>query len=307
MTLRIAIVPASTQAGSEAIRSLLSSGKDVQIKGIYRNTTKAPEDFTSNPNYQAVQGGISDNLTLDFSNTDAVFYIPPVTYDGSDTATFAQNAADRVKAALSKANVQRLLIFSAVGSQHENIGILKANTITDRTLATAAPEVIIAQGGWFMENWASALTTIENETPYFDSFLTPTGTRIPMISMSDIGIITARLLLQTGQTLQSQAQYHPLHGPRLYSPDDVGKALQNLTGKKIEVRGVPPEKLQEYYRAHVHPVQADELVEMTLAMNKSADGVMWSEEGVIRGEVELEEAMRRLLKGEVRKGASGAF
>ena len=120
MTLRITILPASTQAGKETIRTLLLDKRQPLIHAVYRDPAKAPPEFTSHANFEAAKGDVSGGSELDFSRSDAVFYIPPPTYDGCDTADFARNAANKVKAALQKASsVKRLLLLSAIGAQHD--------------------------------------------------------------------------------------------------------------------------------------------------------------------------------------------
>ena len=120
MVLRIAVVPASTQAGRETIRALLQANQQPVVTALYRDVSKAPLEFEEHPNFKALEGSVSEGADLDFAESDAVFYIPPPTYDGTDTAQFATSCANKVKAALQSAsNVKRLLVFSAIGAQYD--------------------------------------------------------------------------------------------------------------------------------------------------------------------------------------------
>lgn len=120
MTLTITVIPASTQAGKETIRALLADERRPFVNAIYRDPSKAPSEFVQSSYFKAVKGDVSASTSLDFSNSDAVFYIPPPTYDGTDSAEWAKKTADNVKAALKKApSVKRLLVFSATGAQHD--------------------------------------------------------------------------------------------------------------------------------------------------------------------------------------------
>ena len=120
MSLRITVLPASTQAGKATIKTLLKDERAPSIRAIYRNLSKAPSEFVNHARFEAVQGDVSGDSELDLSDSDAVFYIPPPTYDGTDSAEFARKAAGKVKAAVEKASsVKRLLVFSAMGSQHD--------------------------------------------------------------------------------------------------------------------------------------------------------------------------------------------
>lgn len=120
MPLNISVIPASTQAGKATISALLADERKPDINAIYRDPSKAPAEFTQNPGFKAVQGSLATNTGLDFSHSDAVFYIPPPTYDGTNSAEFATTNANNIKAALKNApKVRRLLIFSALGAQFD--------------------------------------------------------------------------------------------------------------------------------------------------------------------------------------------
>jgi uncharacterized protein YbjT (DUF2867 family) len=121
MPSHLTIVPASTQAGKETIRKLLESDEKPFVRGIYRDPTKAPLEFRQSPNFQAVKGDVSTGQGLDFSDSNAVFYIPPPVFDGSDQGEFATRAATNVKNAIQSApTVKRLLLHSAVGAKYDH-------------------------------------------------------------------------------------------------------------------------------------------------------------------------------------------
>jgi uncharacterized protein YbjT (DUF2867 family) len=125
MSLRITVVPASTKAGRETIRQLLTAESKPLVRAIYRDPSKAPSEFTEIPNFEAVKGDVGAGTGLDFSSADVVFYIPPPTYDGTDQGEWATRCAENVKRAIhDAAGVKRLLLFSALGGQH-NHGIVR--------------------------------------------------------------------------------------------------------------------------------------------------------------------------------------
>ena len=119
MPLTVSVIPASSNAGRAAVRQLLKDG-GVTVRGFYRNVGKAPDEFQQSPNFTAVQGDVQDASSLSFSGSDAVFYVPPPIYDGTDLGDFATRAANNVKAALVEASVKRLVLLSAPGSQHSS-------------------------------------------------------------------------------------------------------------------------------------------------------------------------------------------
>lgn len=131
MTRHVTVVPASTKAGRETIRRLLVDDSKPTVRGIYRDPAKAPIEFTSHPNFEVATGDVGTPGKLDFAGTDAVFYIPPPTYDdGTPQAVWAERSAGNVKNALQGSpNVKRLLLFSAIGANHDK-GVVSDPTLT---------------------------------------------------------------------------------------------------------------------------------------------------------------------------------
>lgn len=126
MAHRIAIIPASTQSGRETIRALLASEAKPFVRGIYRDSAKAPTAFTQQPNFEAVQGDVA-KPGLDFSGFDAVYYTPPPTYDRTNPGQFTTQTANNIKDALKSASsVKRLVLHSAIGA-HNNHGIVRSS------------------------------------------------------------------------------------------------------------------------------------------------------------------------------------
>ena len=121
MTLHITVVPASTKAGRETIRALLNSQSPPFVTGVYRDPSKSPAEFTNHSNFKATEGDVAAGTGLDFSGSEAVFYVPPPTYDGTKQSDHAINTANNVKKALQSApSVKKLLLFSSMGAQYDH-------------------------------------------------------------------------------------------------------------------------------------------------------------------------------------------
>ncbi|KAJ5007951.1 hypothetical protein K4K48_009714 [Colletotrichum sp. SAR 10_66] len=300
MTYTITVVPASTQAGRETVRTLLNDGSNPIVRGIYRDPTKAPPEFTANPNFTAVQGDVSANA-LDFAGSDAVFYIPPPPFHSGDVdlIEFATSAAKNVKDAIEKAgSVKRLLVFSALGAENDHgIGILKINHISDRILQTAAPEVAIIKPGYFAENWAAAFETAKAEPPVLYSPLTPISHKVPMVSLIDIRETCARILLDLTNPLPRRTHAFELYGPRHYSTEDIRDAVEEITGKTIGIVAIEVDQLAGFYAQEGIPVGlVPEMVEFTTAGLPGGimDGKFGGDEDTVWGKIELVEALRRM-------------
>ena len=121
MPAHITVLPASTVAGKATIRLLLASAEAPVVRGIYRDPAKAPSEFTQHPRFSAAKGDVGGEDNLDFSQSSAVFYVPPPTYDGRDTSAFAAHAAANVQNAIKRSpSVKKLVLHSALGAQRDH-------------------------------------------------------------------------------------------------------------------------------------------------------------------------------------------
>lgn len=137
--MHVTIAPASTKTGAAIIRSLLSFGdQSINVKALYRNVKKAPEEFTSHDNFTAVEADVSDASSLDFSGSDAVLAITPPVYDGRDIVAHATNVSKNVCDAVEKAGtVKRLVLLSSVGAEFSEgtVGVNSCHSQSQLTFA----------------------------------------------------------------------------------------------------------------------------------------------------------------------------
>ncbi|KAF4340657.1 hypothetical protein FBEOM_5441 [Fusarium beomiforme] len=297
MSYHITVIPASTKAGRETIRTLLESENKPTIRAVYRDPSKAPREFLKDSNFEAVKGDIGDGDSLNFTGSNAVFYIPPPIYDGTDTAEWATRTATNVKNALQKANVRRLLILSAIGSQNSSgIGVLKLNYITDELLKDSVPEVSIVRPTYFHEDFAHLLDAAKEENPTIHSWITPIDYKIPLVGLKDVAENCANSLL--AETAKPSPHYFNVFGPRTYGSLDLKAAVEEIIGKKVELKLVEEDQLLDYWKQIVPELYVEEFKEMTTA--GFAGGVIAKyfvyDENTVRGKVELVDSLRSLYK-----------
>jgi uncharacterized protein YbjT (DUF2867 family) len=119
--MHITVVPASPKTGQATIRSLLADPSNPTVRAYYRDLTKVPAEFKSNPRFEAVKGDVEDAGSLDFSGSDAVFNITPPLYDDRDIIAHARLVSENVKAAVKKAgSVKRFVLLSSAGAQYDH-------------------------------------------------------------------------------------------------------------------------------------------------------------------------------------------
>ncbi|KAM7196769.1 hypothetical protein V8F20_006962 [Naviculisporaceae sp. PSN 640] len=307
-SITVTVLPASTNAGKETIRTLLASSPNTKINALYRNPSKAPAEFLSHPNFSAHKGDVADVSTLDFSSSDVVFYIPPPTYDGTDTAEWGVLSAGNVKTALQNAggSVKRLVLFSAIGAQHDHsIGILKLNHIADEVLENAVDDVVVIRPGYFMEGFAPWLEEA-NATGVAHAWITPLDYRAPIVGLRDISnTVAAEIVKPFAQ--EKSPRYIKIFGPRHYSSQDLQAAMGEVLGKEIRLEAVLPDQLAGYFGQVFPPQYVQEFVDMTTAVLPGGIMVEAGDFGyedeveknttVVRGTVELVDGIRGLWEG----------
>ncbi|KAL1839881.1 hypothetical protein VTJ49DRAFT_1016 [Mycothermus thermophilus] len=297
--MHITVVPASPKTGQATIRALLADPSGPAVRGYYRNLSKVPADFQSNPRFEAVRGDVEDAATLDFSGSDAVLNITPPLFDERDIVEHARLVSENVKAAVKKAaSVKRLVYLSSAGAQYDHgTGEILTNHTAEVVLKDAAPEVVFVRCSYFMENWAMSLETLPQG--FFFTTLTPLDRVLPMVAIQDIASALTSELLATGSALPSHPYIYELYGPRDYTSNDVHKAFEEAMCKSIEMKPIPKEGLYDFYAAVFPPKVAQLYAEMNASY---LEGGILEENPrptgeVRRGRTELVEVFRGLVQG----------
>jgi len=120
--MRIAVVPASPRTGKATIEALLQDPSAPQVVAVYRDTSKVPSEFKSNPRFEAVQGDVGDASSLNLEGVDVVVAISPPIYGGNPDPIIAARAnALSVSRAIKKSStVKKVVYLSSWGAEHEH-------------------------------------------------------------------------------------------------------------------------------------------------------------------------------------------
>ncbi|KAH7016354.1 uncharacterized protein B0I36DRAFT_337432 [Microdochium trichocladiopsis] len=299
--MRAIVAPASPQTGKAVITALLQHTPTCEVVGVYRNLGKVPAAFANHPSFTAVQGDVADGRSLDFSGCDVVVTISPPQYSSTtDPIATAKQIAENVKAAVLRASsVKRLVYVSTVGGEHESgTGELLTNHVAEETLKDATSEVVLVRCAYFMQNWASAISTVTSDTPRFSSVITPEDFEIPMVSVKDIGKVCAAEATAVGAPLDVHPYVFELHGSQWYSTNDVKKAFEEVIQKPVHVDLVTQDELRSHFGAFIPPVVADSFVEMTRSFLPGGCAMPRKEgDGEVRlGTETLVDAFREMLQ-----------
>ncbi|KJZ74697.1 hypothetical protein HIM_05814 [Hirsutella minnesotensis 3608] len=300
--MRIAVIPASTNTGTAAIESLLSSSHPaVEVHAVYRNLAKVPADFAAYPNFHAVQGDVLEGSGLDLTGCDAVLAITPPAYESEDIVLHAKTVSQNVKDAIERSgSVKRLVLLSSGGAQHDTgVGEIKTNNMAERVFSTTdIPAITFVRCAYFMSNWTSNVESLKAPEPFFYTVVTPLDYGMPMIALDDIGSVLATELRK--ETAPPSKPYiFELHGPRRYTPLDVQSAFSKALNKDVAVKPIGPDQLQGFF-AHVFPATiVDAMVEMTLSFLPGglidASAINYDEVNIVQGTTELETFIARAV------------
>ncbi|GKT52286.1 uncharacterized protein ColSpa_12467 [Colletotrichum spaethianum] len=300
--MHIFVVPASPKTGQATIRALLNDTSCPSVTGVYRDLGRVPAEFRTHPWFTAIKGDVANVGTLKFAGADAVVTITPPLFSQAKPIARARDMAANIKYAIGRAgdSVRRLVYVSSVGAHLEyGTGEIKTNYEAEQALTGAAPEVVFVRCAFFMENWATALETLNAEPPFIYSVLCPEDFHMPMVSVNDIGRTCAAQVLAAGSPLRRNPRVFDLLGPRPYSARDVQRAIEAVLQKEVELRVVEDEQLEGFFAQVFREPMAGMFVEMTRSYLPGGiiEADMYEGLRVWRGTDTLEEVVRELISG----------
>ncbi|PFH55713.1 hypothetical protein XA68_17739 [Ophiocordyceps unilateralis] len=300
--MRVAVAPASAKCARAAIRRLLAASEPVvEIRALYRDLSRVPDDFSRCPRFQAVQADVSDPSSLDFAGCEAVLAITPPVYDGRDIVLYAEDVSKNVKdAILRSGTVKRLVLLSSCGAQFRHgVGEIKTNNAAERVFAdTDIPAVTFVRCAYFMENWTANLDTLRAPQPFFYSTVTPLDWKMAMVTIDDIGsTLASELLSHTNPP--AKPHIFELHGPRLYTPLDVREAFSRALGSQVSVKPVERDELHAFFSRLFPPQIVGEWVEMATCFLPggviAADRMSYDDVMIVRGTTHLADAIKKAV------------
>ncbi|KAF4958853.1 hypothetical protein FGADI_2055 [Fusarium gaditjirri] len=295
MSIHITVLPASTKVGKQAIGLLLASPTKPTIRGIYRDVSKAPDEYTNHPNFSAVTGDVASEQSLDFSNSDAVLYVPPPTYENIDQSDWAKQTANNVKVTLQKSGVKRLVVLSGLGSHNDHgIGFVRLNHHTDKILKDSVPEVTILQSTHFQEEFEYMFQMPLGDPPTISSWIAPRDFKIPIVSLKDVGEACANHLLSKLETPSPEVL--KVFGPHAHSSIDLRDMFEEMTGNKVELGLAQGEDLKAFFRQILPEHCIPDFMEM---IESSLPGGLIAkeyevDENTVTGKVDMLEVFREL-------------
>lgn len=229
MTYAVAGVSGNT--GKVAASLLLDQGH--QVRAIVRDAAKG-KGLAARGAEVAV-ADLSDAAALEkaFAGVKGAFVLVPPNLRSDAFRAYQRGIVDAVARAAERAGLPHLVLLSSIGAQLPSgtgpiAGIHEAEA---RFRALPATKSTFVRAGYFMENLAASLGTLEQG---FIPWFLPAARKLDMIATVDIGKTVAGALAE-GATSTTAIE---LGGPA-HSAEDVVAILSDLTGRPIRVQEAP--------------------------------------------------------------------
>ncbi|ARM88133.1 NAD(P)-binding domain-containing protein [Rhizobium sp. CIAT894] len=286
----IAILGAAGNVGFATSTKLREAG--VPVRAILRDEGKA--DRLRSIGCDVAIADLHDTAALAtaLGGADTAQIILPPPTQAEDAVGEMKAAIESLYAALETAQPKRVLIVSDYGAHiDEWIGMPSAfRLLEDRLRQLSIPKIIL-RSAEHMQGWA-AFFPVAAGAGVLPSLHHPIDAQFPTISAPDLGVISARLLLDEG-TWGIERILHA-EGPRRYSAADVAAAMGELLGRQVAAMALPRDQWQESLEKVLSPSTTKLLIDLYDAHNKG--GLVDVQPGgeVFNGTTDLVEALRPL-------------
>jgi NAD(P)H dehydrogenase (quinone) len=278
-----AITGITGNVGGEVARNLLAAKRPV--RAVVRDARKGAEWAGFGCEVAVADLGDVAAMAAAFEGAEGVFVMVPPSFDPLPEFPEAQEIAATLKAALEMARPGKVVYLSTIGAQAARINLLSQHTIIEGVLRELAIPITFLRPGWFMENarWDIAQAKTTGVIP---SHLQPLDRPVPMVSTVDIGRVAAGFIQETW----SGHRVVELEGPQRVTPNEIAATFARLLGRAERMEVVPRESWETMFRSQGMK-NPEPRMRMLDGFNEG-----WIEfenlEGVLRGTVEIETALR---------------
>jgi uncharacterized protein YbjT (DUF2867 family) len=190
-----------------------------------------------------VEGSIDVPAVLNsaFAGAQALFWVTPFAFDRPDYVNWALRLARTAADAARRHGLQRVVLISSVGAQHEHgVGPIVCCKPTETALAEAVPNVCSLRAASFMENFLAHVPTIAAQGAFYTPH--PTDSPMPMVATRDIAAKAVQMLLDTSW---SGMRIEGVHGPEDISHATAARIIGEAIGRPVRHVVVSPEDARQ--------------------------------------------------------------
>lgn len=228
-----AITDITSEVGSAAAKYLLEDGQ--RVRAVVRHKGEASAWARRGVDLVAVDRSDVVALAAAFVGTEGVFALLPASLAATSDFAESRDWIATLIAALRKARPPKVVALSSIGAQHpRDLGLITPLHRLEQALDTLPLPRAHVRAAWFMENLRRdvALAQLEGR---LESFLSPLGQAMPMVSTDDVGRTVARTLEETwfGRRVIE------VEGPRRYGPLDMAQSLAAVLEHDVATTAIP--------------------------------------------------------------------
>jgi uncharacterized protein YbjT (DUF2867 family) len=140
---------------------------------------------------------------------------------------------------------------------------------------------------YYMSNWTESLPSVKEKGELMSFY--PANLKMPMVAPKDIGELAARLM-----TEKNTPKLNSIHGPEMYSPNDVAAAFSKALGKKVKV--IPKDQWKATYKSIGFSEEGAESYARMTAISMNDFEMPTDTTGFIKGKITLQEYIDSMFK-----------
>jgi len=229
-------------------------------------------------------------LAAAFDGAKGVYLIVPPCYESAEPNAAACRVVDAYRAALEQSPVRSVVLLSSIGAQHaEKTGpIIPCHYAEQQLAALTQTGCTFLRSAYFMENFRNFMGAIRGQGVL--PVLFSPSRKTAMVSVQDIGRFAASALVEP----IAAHQVVELSGPTEQSFEEVAALFAKALGQAVQAVQVPEDGIVAALTGVGMPPPTAELYrEMAMAVGAGLVAFERGKVRQVRGEVSIEEAVRR--------------
>lgn len=276
------------RVGSALAEALLRKGEKVTIVS---RSSKSAKDWMGKGAQIAV-ADIYDTAALHeiFKTGKSIFLLNPPADPMTNTPVQERKTVTSLVEALKYSGAEKVIVESTLGAQPgDNIGDFGVLYELEQGVAQLSYPYSIIRPTYYMSNWAELLPSVKEKGELMSFY--PADLKIPMVAPKDIGELAAHLMVE-----QNTPKLNSIHGPEMYSPNDVAAAFSKALGKNIKVKVIPKDQWKAAYKSIGFSEEGAESYTNMTGLSLDAFEKTTDTTDLIKGKVTLQEYISNLIK-----------
>lgn len=230
-----AVIGASGNTGSVAVRRLLDEG--AEVRAVVRRQEAAQAWARKGASAALADLGDEDALVAAVAGAEGVYVVTPPGVERDDVLAGRRPQDRALRRAMERAGVLHVVLLSSIGADSASApGPIRGLHHLEGLFADYPGAVTALRPPLYFESWAGSLAAAGAQG-VLPSMMAP-NVAIDMASTVDVGNTAATLLTEGG----AGHRVVELHGARLYGAEDIAGAAARALGRPV--RAVYPPREQ---------------------------------------------------------------